>query len=303
MSPFNDRQPLKGVMPPEAEFRSVREDDLTEVSRQLSGIHRTAARIFRESWQAGRADAWILNKDDNKGVFATVHQDTFVVCFAAFDEGLPFAAVRDFIDLRITEVLVQRGTKPLFYNIRGDNQTWIEQAHQRGFKQDTLGYELSCQDPPKASTSLSGLTSRGYEEQYLDSYLTLLDAAFNPLLVQQGGRPGAFLRERETLKNTLAEKSARGEFAAIWQEQALAGLYYLKEDLIETLAVAPSFQNKGYGRLLLSQAVGHILGEGGYPGAYLFVVAANTAALKMYLRAGFTISGYYSENTYVGISV
>lgn len=290
-------------MPSVDDFRSVREDDLVEVGRLFSGIHRTAARLLTEGWQAERVEAWILRKGDIKGAFATVCQDDFVVCYAAFDMAHLDQAVIDVVDLWVMNALSVRGEKPLFYNLRGDNEALIARAHQRGFKQDTLGYELLCRKVPTVSPRLDVLSVREYEERYLGSYLTLLDAAFNPLLAREGGKLDAFWREKETLQNTLVEKSARGEFAALWHERDLAGLYYLKDDLIETLAVAPDFQNKGCGRFLLSQAVDHILGVRGYPAAYLFVVAANTAALQIYLRTGFTVSGYYSENTYVGISL
>jgi GNAT superfamily N-acetyltransferase len=119
---------------------------------------------------------------------------------------------------------------------------------------------------------------------------------------QTGHPPNPFAREREDLRQRLMDRSEKGDFAAFWRGQRLIGLYYLSGDVIDVLAVHPNFHHAGYGTVLIQHAARQVLQARGYPVAYLFVVAANEGARRLYLRLGFEISGFYSENTYAGIN-
>jgi ribosomal protein S18 acetylase RimI-like enzyme len=276
--------------------------NLSLVENLFSGIHRTAARLFAEASARHQAETWFYGSEVNRGAFSIVRQEDYLVCYAAFEQDPDHPGLLKDIDLLVSKAIAQRAEKPLFYNVRGDHLTLIQHLRYRGFKEDTTGFELVCDRKPSHPPALCQLDAREYQPEHFISYVHLLDGAFNPLIEQSGGKANAFERGQESLQKRLEARSKTGDFAAFWNEEALIGLYYLTDDVIDVLAVHPEYQNRGYGGILLRHAVHHLLAVHDFPAAYLFVVAANDNAKRMYLRHGFKISGHYSENTYVGIN-
>jgi GNAT superfamily N-acetyltransferase len=287
-----------------ARYDPIQDNDVETVSGMLMQIHRTASRLFVEGWQEGKAGGWIFRGTHNPhGVFCIIRKAKFVVCYAAFDSDPDAPEILSAIGEFVNRALIERGERALFCNVRGANAALIAQLRSRGFREDTLGYEMVCRVKPETQLIPERLMRRGYEKEHFNAYVELLDSAFNPLIRQAGGPPDAFRREGEDLETRLDSKAEKEEFAAFWQGSELAGLYYLTEDLIEVLAVNPAFQNRGYGGILLQHATHHLLSEAGYPAAYLMVVATNKDARRLYERQGYVVSGFYSENTYIGINV
>lgn len=277
-------------------------DQVEIVCSLFAGIHQTAAQIFREGWEKGQAEAWVSEGMDPSGAFGTVFRDEYVVCYAAFDAAQLSVALIQLLDERLVDVIGRRGDRPLFCNVRGDMELVIALLRQRCLTEDSLGYELKCCALPDLVQQDSRLDVRSFEPDQFEAYLTLLDGAFNPLMQQTGHPMNPFSREREDLRQRLMDRSTKGDFAAFWRGQRLIGLYYLSGDVIDVLAVHPDFHHAGYGTVLIQHAARQVLQVRGYPAAYLFVVAANEGARRLYLRLGFEISGFYSENTYAGIN-
>ena len=282
----------------------IRENQIDRLKTLFAGIHHTAARIFSEGWQNGQAQAWVSRGSTPElcGAVGVVFRDDYVVCFANFDGELLTEEIIQSLDDLLVDLISQRGERPLFYNVRGDMEPVIALLRQRCFREDTFGYELKCCDAPGSPTEGAGLTIRGFEPQHFDTYVRLLDGAFNPLMARTGHHGDPFSREGETFRKRLRNSSDWGDFASFWVADQLVGLYTLSDDVIDILAVHPQFQNLGYGTAMTEHALRRILCEGGFPAAYLFVVAANEEARRLYLRLGFEVSGFYSENTYVGIN-
>ena len=289
-------------MEPKKLFLPIDAKDHERVIHQLAGIHRTAARLLVEGYRDGQADAWIYDHEGNFGALAFVYLEGYVVCYAAFDADPTDQAIISEIEDYLVSALNRKGERPLFFNVRGDNHALVDYLRSRGFNEDTHGYELVCREIAENPVDLCGLAMRGYEFQYFDAYVALLDGAFNPLIEQAGGIKDAFWREKEGLQERLAELSERGDFVAFWQGPYLVGIYYLSKDVIDVLAVHPDYQNRGYGGVILHHAVHRLLHQRHYPAAYLLVVFANQSALRLYLRQGFEVNGFYSELTYVGIN-
>ncbi len=284
---------------PAKPLRAIIDHEASQVECLLGSIHRTAARLFAEGWAAGIAQAWI---QAGAGVFAAVYQDDYVVCYGAFRQDPPSSQVMAQIDRLLTRVLANCEGRPVFYNVRGDNLALIQHLRSRGFKGDAYGYELVCHALPPGPVHLCGLEMRGYEFQYFDAYIHLLDQAFNPLVEQASGSRDYFWHEKEQVQAHLARLSEKGDFVSFWKGHNLVGLYYLKADLIDILAVHPDYQQRGYGGVILQHAAQRLLHQRHFPAAYLFVEAGNERAWNLYLRRGFEISGFYAENTFVGIT-
>lgn len=279
----------------------VQERHLADVVRMLSGIHRRAARLFRESWLQGGADAWIVEAGPD-GVWCNISQDAFMVCYALFDAAPLPSRFWPMIETHLADVQAMRGDRPLFYNVRGDQQEMQVFLRRHGFKQDSLGYEMVCSGVRDRLSGFDDLALRSYQADYFEQYLQLLDCAFNPLIERSGGQTDAFSRQRTALQDRLEEKARKESFVSLWQGDTLIGIYERREDLIEVLAIAPAYQGKGYGTFLLQAATEQIIQRCGYSQAYLQVTVSNQSARRLYQRLGFKISGYYAEHTYVGIN-
>ncbi len=280
----------------------LNQDDLEEARRLLRRIHRTADRLFFEGWSRSRADAWVYRDEQDTGVFCTVYTDDFVVCYASFEKDLTAALIKSDIDVRLKRALINRGKRPLFYNLRGDNVSLTQGLRQQGFNRDTLGYELVCDQVQAAPVDLGELAPKAFDDSSFEAVVSLLDSAFNPLTERAGGSRNSFSRGRESLQQRLEEKSVSGDFWSFWLQEDLIGVTYFSGDVIEVLAVHPQHQGRGFGALMLKHAVQWLIHTKGFPAAYLFVVAENPQAKRFYHRHGFEESGFYDEYTFVGIN-
>lgn len=284
-------------------LKPLTQGQVAPVKELLSGIHRTALCFFTEGRGEGQTETWIYHQaGEVLGVFSSIAYAEYIVCYAVFPDVLLSPEVFGDLDALLLRVMDKKGHRSLFYNVRGDNALLVAHLWARGFRSDTVGYEMCCTRMLDGLDNREGLTLCGYAQEHFDDYVSVLDGAFNPLMARTGGQADAFLRSRESLRKKLAERGTKGDFLALWKGHRLIGVVYVTEDVIEVLAVAPPFQNQGYGGILIRQAVRRLLQDHGYPAAYLFVVSANQAAKRMYLRQGFRVTGYFCENTYVGIT-
>lgn len=264
----------------------------------LRKIYRSTLRQLQQADEAGVIQIYCCQTIDTHGCFCAIYQPGYIICYVILQPETQTPEILADLEMLVNQVISKRGARPFFFSVHANNQAFINYLETHCFRRDSLGFELACNHLPPASNTLTTLTCKPFEPDKFEQYISLLDAAFNPLLLAQGNTTNAFLRGKDSLLTHLMECQQRDDFFAFWQAEQLVGLYYCHEDVIETIAVHPAFQKRGYGGMLLNHAIRHIRAVKGYPEAFLFVLTHNQQALKLYLQHGFEISGHFWEGTY-----
>ena len=117
------------------------------------------------------------------------------------------------------------------------------------------------------------------------------------------GRPNAaptgFARDYTlTAERILQAAEETGNCLAFWMKDRLTGLCLTRSDgYIDNLAVHPDFQNRGFGRAILAQAVSGLLASGAVR-IHLDVAAVNVRAQRFYENCGWVECGCFADHTY-----
>lgn len=169
-----------------------------------------------------------------------------------------------------------------------------------GFVQDSYGFEYSMNKTEEKIEELSnfelceGLSFRKFEDEYTQDYLNLIEDSF----MEQCLICGEKSELGENTVSWLKDADERNDFGALWKDDCLIGLYILDGEYISNIAVLSEYKGKGYGTVILNHCLKDIFINKEYNEAYLYVYAVNIKAQKMYLKNGFEVSAFYSENTY-----
>ena len=102
------------------------------------------------------------------------------------------------------------------------------------------------------------------------------------------------LSKRETDRIFVAEDEGRAFLGYLWVGESINMLTGKKQGFIYDIFVGREFRSKGIGEKLLEKAV-DFCREKGYSRILLMVSVNNTAAIKLYEKAGFK-----AEQTYMG---
>lgn len=134
-----------------------------------------------------------------------------------------------------------------------------------------------------------GLEVKPYEEGRIDAYLKLLNEAMSFFIPHQdflAGKPQYIMEFRRFHES--------GTFRAFWAADTLAGLYWLEGNEIDTIAISPALQRRGYGGIILSHAIQRVfqLSDSGH--AVLYCVGWNHTAQSFYQKFGMEL---YTRHT------
>jgi ribosomal protein S18 acetylase RimI-like enzyme len=89
-------------------------------------------------------------------------------------------------------------------------------------------------------------------------------------------------------------------FKTFWVKERLVGLYIVNGNYIDTIAVHPYHERKGYGSEILNYCIKDRVYENHFDELYLATYYQNRKAQRYYLKNGFDVRGFYCENTYKG---
>lgn len=132
---------------------------------------------------------------------------------------------------------------------------------------------------PPARTN--GLEIRPYEEQHIDAYLELLNGAMSFFIP-----PHDFLASKPEHREEFRRFQSSGTFEAFWKDGALIGLYWLDGNEIDTIAISPAQQRRGYGSVLLSRAIQRVFETLDADFTVLYCVGWNHTAQTFYRKYG-----------------
>ncbi len=121
-----------------------------------------------------------------------------------------------------------------------------------------------------------------FDEQYLEQYKTMYNAAFRPMREALNIKPYDWYHD----SSNILDKAA--DIYILVTEKELIGSVACYGNEIDDLFVSDSFRHKGYGKQLLIWAMDHIA-SCGYDEMVIHVAEWNRNAFQMYKNTGFEI--------------
>lgn len=279
-------------------FQQMTTEDYQVVISFIAKINRSARNIFIEGYQEGKVTTALIYKSDtNEGYFGIIEREDYIVVHLSFQQDLQDEQAFAEIQKHVEDVIARRGEREIYLNGHGDNSSILSYFQARGFVQDSIGYEFRT-----LATDIripeNQLAMRKFEKEQADLYLELIDEAFAPLDRACHDEPNAMRRNRDTYIEALEKVDSMDNFRAFWLGNRLIGVYLIKEDILNILAVHPEYQNKGYGEILMYFWLDQMFNTKKLPEVYLYVMEKNQGAYRFYKRHGFEQTGYYVETTY-----
>ncbi len=122
-----------------------------------------------------------------------------------------------------------------------------------------------------------------FDEQYLEQYMSMYNAAFRPMREALGIRPYDWYQDSKK----IMEKSS--DIFVLAEEKELIGSVACYGNEIDDLFVSNSLRGRGYGKQLLGWAMNHIA-SCGHDEMVIHVAEWNKKAVQMYLNEGFVIA-------------
>ena len=264
-------------------------------------INRSAKKIFEQAYTGQfLKECLIYDDNDNRGVFTIIEGEDYYSLQISFEKDISkYDTIRLMHD-KIKSIINVKGNKELYLNINAYNTTIINYFRNYGFVQDSLGFEYSMIKTVQKINELNDfklnncLEFRKFEDNHSQDYLSLLEDSFREqdLICNEKSE----LDEKTVL--WLKKAGEKNEFGALWKDNCLIGIYVLDKEYISNIAVLSKYKNQGYGNIILNHCLKDIFINKEYNDTYLYVYAVNTKAQKLYLKNGFEVSAFYSENTY-----
>jgi len=125
----------------------------------------------------------------------------------------------------------------------------------------------------------------------LERYIHIFGKAFLPLRTELGFEtPENFAADPEYAKNIFEETNQVDSFYGYEVEGKIVGAAYAFGNEVESIAVDPEYQGKGYGKQLLRGCVSDMLTK--HKTVSIGVVEINRKAHKLYESVGFKVTSY-----------
>ncbi len=264
-------------------------------------INRSARKIFEQAYEGQFLKECLMYDDkDNRGIMTVIEGEDYYSLQISFEKDINNYNTIRYMHDKIKSIIEMKGNKDLFLNLNAYNTTIINYFRNYGFIQDSLGFEYSMNKTVQKIHELSDfklddcLVFKKYEDRCSQDYLSLLEDSFR--------EQDQICNEKSELgENTvlwLKKADEKNNFGALWKDNCLIGLYVLDGEYISNIAVLSEYKGKGYGTIILNHCLKDIFINKEYNDTYLYVYAVNTKAQKLYLKNGFEVSAFYSENTY-----
>ncbi len=127
-----------------------------------------------------------------------------------------------------------------------------------------------------------------YSDEHYDNYRSICCDCFRSLSLATNQDPHSFYTREEMIKK-------KSNVFIMFIDKEIIGSVEIYENKIDHLFVNKKYQNKGYGRKLLSFAINH-LQEAGTKQITLYVADLNKEAIRLYLNYGFKCTNTSKEN-------
>ncbi len=235
----------------------------------------------------------------NRGLVCLLRapEGDFSVGYLSFEQDAPPPAMER-LRADLQPFLPSEPRQELCFNLYGRNLEALRQVQAFGFRLDMSGLKYRYPAAETFPATPGDLRRRTYRPEDLAQYADLLDGAYAWLQGQSGLPVSHWAADPQPLGRLLQDAQDSANLLAYWQGERLAGLCLTRADgYIDNLAVHPDFQNRGFGRYILSQTVAGLLARGAER-IHLDVAAANLRAQHFYQTCGFIECGCFADHTY-----
>lgn len=190
----------------------------------------------------------------------------------------------DIIIKLLKETIKQSSEKSVMVWVRNENRKIINTLKKEfSFNSNTyesIEYIMNRNDFIYKYNNL-GITGKPYEESAIDKYLELLDNSMTFTIP-----PSDYKGSKESYITKFMELNREGYFEAFWDSSKLVGLYWRNNNEIDTMAIAPDCQGKGYGSYILSEVFNKVFIDNNNEFAYLYCVDWNIKGQNFYKKYG-----------------
>lgn len=267
----------------------------------LSKINRSAKKIFEQAYEQQFLKEYLIYDDkDNRGVMTVIEDKDYYAIQISFERDINSFNIIKPVHDKIESIILMKGNKDLYLNINAYNNTIVNYFRNYGFTQDSYGFEYSMNKTAEKINELynfkldEGLSFKKFENSEAQNYLNLIEDSF----MEQDLMCGEKSELGENTVSWLKKADENNDFGALWKDDCLIGIYVLDGEYISNIAVLSEYKGRGYGTLMLNHCLKDIFINKEYNDTYLYVYSVNIKAQKMYLKNGFEVNAFYSENTY-----
>lgn len=286
--------------------RELAQNDILWAERMLGRINKSAAELFRAAVTEGNIEtARIYEYEDNRGIISVIRGENYYSVQVSFEQDVHSYEIINEIEREVQQVVSAREKRDVYLNVNGYNVLLCNVLMDLGFMRDDLGFEfvLNKQDSMVSSCMAvqnnSEITVKAYEEEHAQEYLCLLDDAFRRQNEECGQEQDVYKNVYADYQNNkMKQANESGDFFAFWLNEKLLGLCLFHKDYLDTIAVAPEFEGKGYGSKIMEICIRDRWLVKNYSEIYLHTYMQNRRAQRLYMKYGFELQGFYSENTF-----
>ena len=288
-------------------YKDLTKSDISWAEMMLGRINRSARTLFHEAVLSGNVvQARIYEYEENKGIVSVIRGENYYSIQISFQQDVLNRETIKMIEQEVRHILMVRDGREIYLNLYGYNTFLCNILMNLGFVQDALGFEfvLSKQTDERKrddnTQSDNEITIRTYEDEHSERYLRLLDDAFRQQNIDCGQEQDTYLNvyaAYQTEKMKHADKD--GDFFSFWLKEELLGLCFFDKNYLDTIAIAPKFEGRGYGSKIMDICIYDRWFSKNYSELYLHTYFQNRKAQRLYLKYGFEIQGFYSENTFI----
>ena len=278
----------------------LKEQQICFIKNMVRKINRSAKSTFEQAYKEYfLKECFLYDDTNNVGVMTVIEGEDYISVQVSFEKDVNNYNIIRFIHDKINEIIGLKNNKDLYLNINAYNVTIINYFRNYNFVQDSHGFEFTIKRTDQKSYELynfkidDNLKFKKFEDDYSFDYLNLIKDSFKEqdLLCNEESNLG------EDTILWLKKADENNEFGALWKDDCLIGLYVLDNEYIVDIAVLTKYKGLGYGTIILNHCLKDIFINKGLDECYLYTYAVNVKAQKMYLKNGFEVSAFYSENT------
>ncbi|WMJ90137.1 GNAT family N-acetyltransferase [Anaerocolumna sp. MB42-C2] len=291
-------------------FRNMDKGDINFANEMLHKINTCAVEVFNESYRNGNIyQSYVFESITNRGIFIIIRAVDYFSIQLSFEKDICNYKIIQFIDEKYHSIIKERQDRDIYVNINAANAILNNYFSDLSLERDSYGFEFYISSDFDTVKELENYSMRKdmqikeFEDKYALDYLHLLDDAFRAQQMECNEEQDGYCKNSEEKSKWLKNLSVNHGFHSFWVANQLVGVGIVDDNYIDTIAIHPQYERKGYGSEILKYYINNLLCSHKFSELYLVTYYQNRKAQRLYLKNGFKVRGFYSENTFNGCDV
>lgn len=276
----------------------MEKNEIRALSRLLARVESSEGKRFAK---AVRENAIEYLEVFDQGVFVIYPKED-----GEYDGLCAFRGVmRDYgvalrIERAVNQFLQKLGPDELFCFAHGGDQLFLNQfVCKLNFEKPHYGLEYSLKRRDfdvGGACDLRGLTASAYAYDQADAMFAIHCRAFGEQNARAGHADGYDEEDVAYLMKRFSRPDDGKTLTVFTLHEKMVGYTVFEGDHCETLALDPCEQGKGYGKAMLTYAVGQAFRDEKLSSIRLHTFFINAKAQRLYERVGFKRTGFFCLN-------